>query len=95
MKSGFAKIRNLNSYEKIGNGDHIWDPSEIAAEDYVQLFGSNTGKKSMVFEDARDQVRNDDVGTRNYTTLVYNLSPPGLLHAIMCLPLLQYLLLQI
>ncbi|WP_243131278.1 MULTISPECIES: hypothetical protein [Desulfitobacterium] len=40
LDSEYAKIRNLNHYTEIDNGDHCWSAVEIAAEDYVQLFGS-------------------------------------------------------
>ncbi|NLO97126.1 MAG: cell wall-binding repeat-containing protein [Peptococcaceae bacterium] len=38
----YAKIRKLNSYSKINSGHRKWNPAEIAAEDYKQLFGSPT-----------------------------------------------------
>ena len=40
LDSQYAKVRNLHSYEKIDKGEHCWSAAEIAAEDYVQLFGS-------------------------------------------------------
>ncbi|WP_019849847.1 cell wall-binding repeat-containing protein [Desulfitobacterium sp. PCE1] len=40
LDSHYAKIRNLTYYAEVNNGDHCWSVLEIAAEDYVQLFGS-------------------------------------------------------
>ncbi|WP_163216000.1 cell wall-binding repeat-containing protein [Clostridium thermarum] len=54
--SGFYKLRNLGSYGPISSGYHEWEPGEIAAEDYKQLFGSPTAKVSYQFYDVRDKV---------------------------------------
>lgn len=75
MNSGFAKIRNLSSYKDIQNGEHMWEPSEIAADDYTQFFGSSTARESTQFKDVRDVARSHDTGKTTYNTLVYNLSP--------------------
>lgn len=40
LDSQYAQIRELHQYEKINSGHHSWSAFEIAADDYVQLFGS-------------------------------------------------------
>lgn len=40
LNSEYSKVRNLNLYEELNNGSHSWSAAEIAAEDYVQLFGN-------------------------------------------------------
>lgn len=40
LDSHYADIRQLHHCPKINSGDHCWSAVEIAAEDYVQLFGS-------------------------------------------------------
>lgn len=52
-----SKIRNIKGNTYIGvdnNEDHMWQIQEIVAEDYVQLFGSSTGKVSYDFLDNRE-----------------------------------------
>ncbi|WP_163195554.1 cell wall-binding repeat-containing protein [Clostridium thermarum] len=72
--SGFYKLRNLGSYEPIYSGYHQWEPGEIAAEDYKQLFGSPTAKKSYQFYDVRD---NAETGkeTYYYSSSMFNFWP--------------------
>jgi len=44
--SGYARIRGLARYDKVSDrAEHSWQPVEIAAEDYVQLFGSVNAKE--------------------------------------------------
>ncbi len=75
MKSPYYKIRNLNSYKDIDNGSHMWNPAEIAADDYLQLYGSPMGKKSFAFEDIRDQAASDKGRSYEYSSSMYNLCP--------------------
>lgn len=50
-KTGYAQVRNLIGNSKIRkSGQHQWLPAEIAAEDYVQLFGSPLARRSVRFD---------------------------------------------
>lgn len=80
-ETDYAKIRGLldnkdveyfsvNTVEYI----HEWDISEIAAEDYVQLFGSPTAKKSIVYKDVQERVDNN-IKEYYYSTNSFNLLP--------------------
>lgn len=72
--SGYYKLRNLGTYSQIDSGYHQWDPEEIAAEDYKQLFGSVTSKKSTQFYDIRDKL--DINGTSySYSSMMFNYQP--------------------
>ena len=53
----YAEIRGLIDYEEVEYYSvndtgyiHKWDIAEIAAEDYVQLFGSPTAKKQLIIK---------------------------------------------
>lgn len=46
----WAKVRGLTGNPSVGNGEHMWAPEEIAAEDYVQLFGSALARQSADFK---------------------------------------------
>lgn len=51
-KTGYAKLRNLVGLAKVSiYGEHQWSPAELAAEDYVQLFGSALARRSVQFDD--------------------------------------------
>lgn len=74
--TGYYKLRNLGSYKKVENGEHSWAISEIAAEDYVQLFGSPTGKNSIVYRDIRDNANGLENNIGVYSSLEgFNSSP--------------------
>lgn len=61
----WAKLRGLTNRRETGDGDHAWSPEEIAAEDYVQLFGSPAAHRSTEFKGQYGTFTND----------MYNLSP--------------------
>ncbi|MGE4272959.1 MAG: cell wall-binding repeat-containing protein [Desulfitobacterium sp.] len=50
LSSNYAKIRGLNQYEELNKGEHQWAASEIAADDYVQLFGSPALAQNSTFQ---------------------------------------------
>ncbi len=64
---GLVNNKNVNSDE---NADHQWQPVEIAASDYVQLFGSPNARKIFYFEDQPDRT-----GTVRFSTTMYNICP--------------------
>ncbi|HEX9059461.1 MAG TPA: copper amine oxidase N-terminal domain-containing protein [Clostridia bacterium] len=47
----YQSIRGLKGNTSINSGPHKWSLAEIAAEDYVQYFGSPTAKTSIQFYD--------------------------------------------
>lgn len=82
-KSRYAKVRQLDHNELVstwcGNseeerGNHKWDLAEIAAEDYVQLLGSPTGKKTVYYEDVQQRLL-EKKEQYSYSSLNYNLLP--------------------
>ncbi|MHB9094480.1 MAG: copper amine oxidase N-terminal domain-containing protein [Eubacteriales bacterium] len=74
--TGLAEARGLKYNSKVGASgwNHKWLIQEIAAEDYVQLFGSASAKKSVNFGDIAERLvqnRTDVV----FTTDMYNYQP--------------------
>ena len=69
--SDYAKLRGLNpenSYSEIKNNvdyleNHMWYIQEIAAEDYIQFFGSESANQIVQFYDVRDNL-NEQVKKR-------------------------------
>ncbi|MFO7173487.1 MAG: S-layer homology domain-containing protein, partial [Bacillota bacterium] len=47
-KTEWARIRGLSNFPQVGSGYHSWEPQEIAAEDYIQLFGSPLAREALV-----------------------------------------------
>lgn len=77
----YAKIRNLSKYPQVNNFSlndpeyvHEWDISEIAAEDYVQMFGSPLARKSKKYKDVQERV-DENIVTYNYYYNDFNLHP--------------------
>ncbi len=80
-KTGYAQIRNLADYPKVDYGEmgkvdysHKWDITEIAAEDYIQLFGSKLAKSSVDYLDVSERL-DMNVSEYYYSTNSYNLYP--------------------
>ncbi len=76
-KSGFAKARGITQNPYVGSSDytdHSWLIEEIAAEDYVQLFGSPTAKESHQFYDIEQRAQSDE-NDITYSSEDYNLRP--------------------
>jgi len=80
--TGYAKVRNFEKYPNVKHYSdlegldysHKWDVTEIAAEDYVQLFGSKTAKKSTDYKDITEKIRDNQ--SEYYTTSnSFNLFP--------------------
>lgn len=74
--SGLAVARGLNNnnYVSTNTADHKWLIEEIAAEDYVQLFGSLTAKRSYDFKDISERLTTDKLNTV-FNTDIYNFCP--------------------
>ena len=80
--TGYAKARDLTRFSKVkyypdlyqSDYEHKWDVTEIAAEDYVQLFGSPLAKKSMDYIDVKDRILNN-IKDYRYTSNTFNLIP--------------------
>ncbi len=77
----YAKIRNLKAYPKVKyyyyndkEYDHLWDICEIAAEDYVQLFGSSLARSSTMYYDSQQRVENN-IQEVYYDNHSFNLLP--------------------
>lgn len=68
LLSDYAKLRGLspaNSFSKIEDFDrymenHMWYIQEIAAEDYIQLFGSKTANQVITYYDVLDSLNGKD-----------------------------------
>lgn len=75
-KSGYAKIRGLANDNRVSSdgANHSWRIAEIAAEDYVQLFGSPNAKKSATFLDYNQRIAQAIYSFR-YSSEMYNLVP--------------------
>ncbi|WP_105615016.1 hypothetical protein [Vallitalea okinawensis] len=77
----YAKIRQFYMYPLVKSYDdkldplkHRWDISEIAAEDYVQLFGSDLARNSIDFKDVEERLE-DSIYQYSYTNVDFNLIP--------------------
>jgi len=84
----YAQIRNFKSYPKVKyyyaheddlHYERIWDICEIAAEDYVQLFGSPLAKSSTLYYDAVQRVERN-IQEVYYDNHHFNLMPQENLH---------------
>lgn len=74
--TGLAKARGLLNNPLAGaeTRDHQWLIQEICAEDYVQLFGSATVKKSVKFADIAERLALNQPNV-TYSTDIYNYHP--------------------
>lgn len=77
----YAQIRGLKDYKEVEYFSvndrsyiHKWDVSEIAAEDYVQLFGSPNAKKSTDYKDVQERVE-QNIKESSYSSDSFNLIP--------------------
>lgn len=74
----YATMRGLANDKRvnISGVDHRWQIAEIAAEDYVQLFGSPLAKAETQFKSRVDQVMNgEDPGAMSWSATMYNVQP--------------------
>lgn len=74
--SGLAAARNLKYNSKVGfnNVAHKWLIQEIAAEDYVQLFGSPNAKQNQDFKDISERMSSQS-GNLKFDTNIFNYHP--------------------
>ncbi|MCL4441055.1 MAG: copper amine oxidase N-terminal domain-containing protein, partial [Firmicutes bacterium] len=74
--TGLAEARQLKNNPKVGAAtrDHKWLIQEIAAEDYVQFFGSASIKKSVDFSDISERLAQNKPDV-SFTTDMYNYHP--------------------
>jgi hypothetical protein len=76
--TSYATMRGLSNDKRvnISGVDHRWQVAEIAAEDYVQLFGSPLAKAETQFESRVDQVLGgQDPGALSWSATMYNVQP--------------------
>ncbi|MDD7792732.1 cell wall-binding repeat-containing protein [Clostridium sp. 'White wine YQ'] len=73
--NSYNKVRNLSSYSSVNSGYHEWNPAEMAAEDYKQLYGSTTGKNIYEFKDIKDRTIAGDQTNYSWNSLMYNIWP--------------------
>lgn len=76
-ESTYAKIRGLWNHPFVNQtNEHRWELAEIAAEDYVQLFGSPTAKQVHLFASHYDLLRQGkEIGPVRWDASMYNLVP--------------------
>ena len=77
IKSGYAKIRGISNNTNVINynsisGSSKWDIAEIAANDYVELFGAYSNKTSTDYKDVQERA---DGGLGSTSLLNYNSNP--------------------
>lgn len=74
--SQFALARGIKNNPNVSATaqEHMWSVQEIAAEDYVQLFGSPTAKKSVQFKDISQRLEENNTSF-SYSTDIYNFHP--------------------
>ncbi|SHF10622.1 hypothetical protein [Alkalibacter saccharofermentans] len=78
-KSGFYSARQGSAYGKMSNEqgtEHRWNIAEIAAEDYVQLYGSPTGKTAIKVNDIKERLDNKTLDRQMwFSSAAYNIIP--------------------
>lgn len=78
--SGYARARQLTNHPKVSYqtdancGSHKWDIMEIAAEDYVQIFGSDNARSSVIYKDIQEKIEQNTSGQFNFEP-GFNMSP--------------------
>ncbi len=80
QNTGYAKVRDIVNHpdisyqlDAIGNF-YKWDIMEMAAEDYVQLFGSVNARGSTIYKDIQQQIHEDISSQFNYPA-GFNMQP--------------------
>lgn len=76
-QSTYAKIRGLSHDSRVNQSQkHRWQLPEIAAEDYVQLFGSPTAKREHIFPSRYEQLQKKrEIGPLRWDASMYNVAP--------------------
>lgn len=77
QETTYATIRGLSNNPYVNQtNEHRWELAEIAAEDYVQLFGSPTAKRVFWFPSHYDLLRQGkEIGPVKWDASMYNLVP--------------------
>ncbi|MBL0387821.1 hypothetical protein JJB07_14360 [Tumebacillus sp. ITR2] len=74
----YARLRGLSGDARIAvdGVDHRWQIAEIAAEDYVQLFGSTNAHAATPFESRVEQaLKGKDPAAMSWSASMYNIQP--------------------
>lgn len=74
----FARLRGLGADVRAGLAEksHRWQVPEIAAEDYVQLFGSANAKIPTLYASREEQaLAGKPLGTLTWNGMIYNVVP--------------------
>jgi len=74
----YAKMRGLSDDKRVSvsDGEHRWQIAEIAAEDYVQLFGSPLAKKATPFSSRVEQaLAGQEPKAVTWNGSMYNIQP--------------------
>lgn len=80
QNTGYAMARQIVGHPKISyetdaiGNMYKWDIMEIAAEDYVQFFGSPNARRSIIYKDIRQKIYEDRENKFNDTT-GFNMRP--------------------
>lgn len=75
VKTGYARVRNLLGNPRVSpSAEHKWDPSEIAASDYIQLFGSPNARRPVDMT-AICSSTSDGVTIKHVSSSMYNIQP--------------------
>lgn len=78
-ESGFYNARQGMNYTEMSNDpnvEHRWNIAEIAAEDYVQLYGSSTGKRPTEVYDIKERLDRRTIDRQMwFSSASYNIIP--------------------
>ncbi|MCX7568939.1 hypothetical protein OS242_03055 [Tumebacillus sp. DT12] len=77
-QTSYARMRGLTHDDRIAveGVDHRWQVAEVAAEDYVQLFGSPLAKAPTPFESRIEQaMRGQEPSAMSWNASMYNVQP--------------------
>ena len=76
----YAQVRKITNHPKVSYetnascGSHRWDIMEIAAEDYVQIFGSPNARSSIHYKDVQEKTQENTSSQFNFIP-GFNMSP--------------------
>lgn len=78
VKTGYARVRGLVGNPHVSpSAEHKWDPAEIAASDYIQLFGSPNARRPVDMADIRSSGSGGVPGSLSFrvSSSMYNVQP--------------------
>lgn len=78
VKTGYARIRGLLGDRRVSpSAEHEWDPAEIAASDYIQLFGSPNARRPVDMTAIRSPGSGGAPGSFSFfvSSSMYNIQP--------------------